>query len=140
MLQVEVVRYFRHGVRSRAFAASDLAQDVTRLRRWHKRKLHLNELIFVVSLVLLLPIAANAAGLNKRDCEFVNACFEGCAAQNYNCIRTGSEAHLAQEVMARHPALLEKKLLPLCEQVHSGALSKDAAYHRFCKTKPTWND
>lgn len=123
--------------------ARDLVQRAARprQRRDHGRRLHLGAAItYIVLLSQLLPVAANAATLNKRDCEFVFTCFEGCAAQNYNCIRTGSEAHLAQEVMARHPALLEKKLLPLCEQIHSGALSKDAAYHRFCKTKPTRND
>lgn len=90
---------------------------------------------FVVFIVILLPVGAKAAPLNKADCEAVYRCFEGCAAEHYNCIRSGSEAHLWKEVEARHPSFLERKILPMCEKVHSGVLSKDVAFHKFCKTK-----
>jgi hypothetical protein len=91
----------------------------------------------IALLALLMPVAANAASFSKADCEFVYLCFEGCAAEQYNCIRTGSEAHRAHDFMARHPSLLDKQILQMCEKIHSGALSKEVAFHKFCKTKPT---
>ncbi|MCK1506309.1 hypothetical protein IVB21_15615 [Bradyrhizobium sp. 18] len=92
---------------------------------------------YLVLALLLLPVAANAASLNKADCEAVYLAFEGCAIAE-SPIRTNSESNRWKDVEARHPSFLEKKILPMCERVHSGALSKDVAFHTFCRTKPTW--
>ncbi|SEC00884.1 hypothetical protein [Bradyrhizobium erythrophlei] len=91
---------------------------------------------YLVLILTLLPVAANAASLSKADCEAVYLAFEGCAIAE-SPIRTGSEAHRWQELHARHPSFLEK-IMPMCKQIYSGALSKDVAFRRFCKTKPTW--
>lgn len=74
--------------------------------------------------------------INKADCEAVYLCFNGCASENYSCISTQSEARLWKEFEARHPSFFEKKILPMCERVHAGALSKDVAFHKFCRITP----
>lgn len=82
-----------------------------------------------IVLLALFTTAANAAPFTDRECEILHAQFIACAA---NC-----EGGTCSAQLGRGIGLVEDRhhidIYPLCQRVRYGEVSKDAAYHQFCK-------
>ncbi|MGY3234086.1 hypothetical protein ACVMAJ_000976 [Bradyrhizobium sp. USDA 4448] len=103
---------------------------------------------FVVLLLVLLPVTANATPYNKDDCHFIELFVHECAISppNGHAYKEGcSYIHSHHEALAhgyfrrRHHSPSDKALQSSCEQVCTGKASAIDMYHRFCRGKPEFD-